>query len=160
MALQAGNTVVLVTGNCLVILVRVCLIMFMAVNATENGIISRINMAFRAGAPFSIVTTRIDREILGIVVECRRFPGGLSVAGLAFRRELGRSVRRIRRLVIIVQVTADASIRSVGVIPVMTGSAIGGNTCVSPQERVIVIVDRELGRRPPGVGSMTSLTDV
>ena len=70
MALETGIAVILVTADIIVLIIHICLVMFMAVNATEHGVIGRICMTIGTGSPFTVVLPGIYREILSVMVKC------------------------------------------------------------------------------------------
>ena len=77
MTIVAGRTVVRVARFTLVVVIhRVLVVVFMAIDATERGEITRRRMAFDTSVPFTIVGAAVDPEVLGVVVEGRRVPGG------------------------------------------------------------------------------------
>lgn len=62
-------------------------------------------------------------------------------------------MRRISRLVVIIQMTANTGIRCVVVVPVMALITSGRDMCAG--QGPVIIVDRECCRTPARVGSMT-----
>jgi len=59
-------------------------------------------------------------------------------------------------LVVFIDVTTGAGVRSRVVIPVMTVGALVGDGQVSSLEYVIIVMNGEAGRGPPGIGCVTS----
>ena len=53
----------------------------MATGTSRLCEIGRVGMAIDAGIPFPVVRSTVNRKILHIVVERRRRPGALGVAG-------------------------------------------------------------------------------
>jgi len=94
----------------------------------------------------------IDREILTVMVEGGGYPCGCGMTRLTIGWELGRSVRRIGSLVVIVQVTPNTGIRGGVIVPVMALVASGRDMCAG--QWPVIIVNRECGRTPARVGSM------
>ena len=71
---------------------------------------------------------RTRKRIHRIVVERRRCPGGLAVAGRAGSREMRGCVVRIGGSRIIGRMTAVAGVRRIGVVAVVAGRTVAGNT--------------------------------
>ena len=86
--------------------------------------------------------------VKSIVIKRRWSPGRFAVAGSTIGWELGRNVAWIGSSIVIRGVTPCTSIRCTVVIPVVADSTVIGNHRVCPVQRVIVVVDRESGRRP------------
>ena len=80
------------------------------------------------------------------------------MAGLAIYRELLCLVIRIRHLVIVCRVAAEAGVRCVVVVPVVAGSAIIGYDSMCAIQHIIIIVNGKAGRRPIGLRRMTGST--
>ncbi len=83
---------------------------------------------------------RACERVKTVVVEVRRRPGCLAVTGGAIRGELRCGVVRGGGLIVVVNMTACASIRRVGVVPVVAGSAIVRNGGVCTVQRVKTVV--------------------
>ncbi len=115
-------------------------------------------MAFDALIPFSVVFTAVDREILIVMIESRRHPTIYTMTSHAIRRKSCRNVVGIIGRVVIAQVTTDASARRVGVIAVVTRSAVVGNGSMRPAQNPIIVVNRESCRIPIRVGRMAHCT--
>ena len=79
------------------------------------------------------------------------------MAGLAGRRELRSNMVWICCLIVLCRMAAETDIRGIVVISVMTGCTFICDRDMSTRKDVIVIVDRESGRGPSGVGRMTGL---
>ena len=77
--------------------------------------------------PFIFMRSAIYREIHVIVIKSRRYPGCFAVAILASRRESGRSVIWVVRLVVFRLVATDAGIWGIIIVSVVAGIAIVGN---------------------------------
>ena len=73
-----------------------------------------IDMALRAGYGHVSASQRKLRK--GVVIEGGRVPGGCAMAGLARLREASLDVRRIIRLVEVVEMAADTSSRGASVL--------------------------------------------
>lgn len=101
------------------------IVLIVTTDASEHLVICRVLMTVGAKRPGSVVLAGIDREILSVVIECRRAPCCGCVTGLAIRWELGRKMRRVITLVVIGLVAADTGIRGGGVIPVVALVATG-----------------------------------
>jgi hypothetical protein len=86
-ATVTGLAVPAVAADALVFFIHVRLVMFMAVYTAENSVISGCGMTIHTCVPFSLVLTRIDREILPVVIECGWDPGVLGMAGLTIMRK-------------------------------------------------------------------------
>lgn len=154
MAVVAGNAVVRVAGNTLVLVVYLALVIVrMAIDAIENCIVVRIVVTVGAECPDAGMVPGIDREILSVMIESGGYPSGSGMTRLAIGRELGRGMRRIVRLVVIVEMTADTGIRDVVVITVMALVAAGGNVC--PCQRPVIVVGCHQCRCPARVCRMT-----
>ena len=126
MARITSKTVIGITAYSLVAISKCSwIVVGMTINAAESTIICWCCMTFTAKNPCALVFPGIDREILTIVVEGRGAPCSSGMTRLAIGRELGRSVRWIVSLVVIIQVTPDTGIRSCGIITVMTLVATG-----------------------------------
>jgi len=68
MAIQAGLVVIYVPSNFIMLLTGTALLM--AIRATENGIVFRSRVTFRATVPFPVMLSGIDREnsiMLGVI---------------------------------------------------------------------------------------------
>jgi hypothetical protein len=128
------------------------IIMLMAIDATEYQVIARVCMAVGAQRPCAGMMPGIDREILTVMVKGGRYPRSRCMARLAIGGELGRSVRRIVSLVVIIQVTANTRIRDVVIVPVMALVASGRDMCTG--QWPVSIVNRECGRAPARVCCM------
>ena len=87
-----------------------------------------------------------------------RSPCILRMTVCAGRRELGRSMIRIVRLVVIIQMTADTGIGSGIIISVMANNTIVGYSHMCSSQNVVIIVDRESSRRPVRICSMAGRT--
>ena len=94
----------------------------------------------------------------GVVVEGRRRPRILAVAGRAGSRELRSGVVRIGRSCIICRVAAVAGIRRVVVIAVVADCTVIGNRGVRTLQHIIVVVYRECGRIPVRIGGVAGST--
>ena len=77
-----------------------------------------------------------------------------------FRRELGCSMIRLGRLVIVIQVATGTGIGRIDIIPVMAECAIVLYGYVSACNGIIIVVNAKGGRRPAGIRSMAILTIV
>lgn len=64
-------------------------IVFMAIDATEQVELPRCGVAFDTLAPFSIVFSTVDREILTVVIPVCGDPGRLVMAQCAVCGKLG-----------------------------------------------------------------------
>ena len=94
--------------------------------------------------------------VYGSMIECRWNPGNLRMAGFASGKKFGCNMVGLCSLVICRSVTAKTGIRRIGIIPVMTGSTIIGNRNMSTGNNIIIVMHRECGRNPSGIGCMTS----
>jgi len=144
MALIAVHAVVHISSDALVVLIR--LGFRVAIGALENRVVIRIRVARRAHA---VGVAMVDRERRVLrVIEGRILPVRGVVAVLARRREklrLGR-VPRIRGVVVIALMAADAGRRQRGVVivDVAVGAGPRGHRVRSRQwkGRVVVIESR------------------
>jgi hypothetical protein len=153
--LQAGVVIVTIPWNPVMLIIHFGLAV--ASEAAEHLVIVWIGMAIRTKVPLSVVFPGVDRKILTVMVERRRYPCVLRMADFAIGWELSGGVRRIVRLVVIVQVAAHACVRYVIiVIAVMAG--IARLSYVGPGKYVIIIVIREQGRLPARVCGMAGCT--
>ena len=134
------------------------IVVFMAINTAEYGIISGIGMAFCTLVPGPGMPSTIDREVLSVVIKCRRLPGILRMTTFTIGRELGRTVIRVCGIIIIHHVSSRTGVRCIGIIPVMTGGTIIGNGSMGPVQCIILIVVVECGRIPFRFFCMTRCT--
>ena len=109
----AGGARPAIPRHILVLVVHFGLVVLMATETGKGLRLREVGMAVRAGKP--LVFPRVDRE--GRVIEGRPLPTRFIVTGFAGRRKTRRLVARIRRVVVIVD---------------MTGGAIGGCPLVYP----------------------------
>ena len=72
---ETGRAVISITADAIVLIIGFRI--GMAGSTGDYGIIGRIGMTIHTGIPFAIMRPAVNREILGIVVEIGRFPGGL-----------------------------------------------------------------------------------
>ena len=142
----------------MVIIDFVLVVVFVAIYATEYGIIARYYMAIDALIPFSVVVSAVDREILIVVVPGRWRPGALCMAILTGGRELRRLVVGVIRVVILALVATEAGRGRIVVIAVVAGVAIVCDGGMGPDQLVIVIVNGECGRHPVGGRGMAHRT--
>jgi len=129
------------------------IIVFVAIDATEQGKITRGGMTVHTLIPFVVVLPTVDREILLIVIPGRGHPGTGGMTILTGGRELCRGVVRVVRVVIIGLVTTYAGIGCVVVVAV--DMAIG-TPCilVRTRQRPGTVVPE---RRNPGIFGMAVL---
>jgi hypothetical protein len=157
MTIIAGITVIGITGNPAVRIVHVCLVVCMTGDATEHLVIRGVGMAIAAGGPCSVVMTRVNRKILNVVIESRRYPGSLIMTHLAIGGILGGGMGRIVGLVVIVQMTSDTGgWQNIVVIILVAGRAIKRQMCSC--KYVIITMDRERGRCPARISGMAVCT--
>jgi hypothetical protein len=129
-AISSGMTgvtslaVVLVVWHALMMLIGVGLVMLMAENAFESLVIVRIGMAVRADGPSSTMISRINGEILCIVVPGGGCPGAGIMTCSASGREPCGYVVRIRGIVIIGLMAAIAIGRCI-----LISVGVAGNAC-------------------------------
>lgn len=131
MAIVTCQAVVTIPRHAIMLIVHVCLVVFMAINATEDRIISRIGVAIGTGIPFSVMFSRVYGKILLIVVERRGYPDILGMAQFAIGRKLQGQVRGIVSLVIIGFMAPKAG--------------IGCSRIISPVARGTVICNADMG---------------
>ena len=115
-------------------------------------------MALAAVVPDCFVRTCVDGEIQTVVVESGRSPRGLAVTGGTIFRKLGGQVIGIGGLLVVLSVTTDALIRSVGVSVLMTTLTIIADQIVCTQQRINAVVIVKSGGCPSGRGGMTGCT--
>ena len=151
MALIASDALVDIPPHSLMLPVGINLVVFMAINATEQTIISRCGMAFCADFPFVVMISAVNREVLPVVIEGRWRPCCRCMAKLAFRRKLSRFMRRVGGLAVSLQMAAYAGIRGVVIIPVMAFGAVVGNGVVRAFQNVVVVVNIKGCRFPSGL---------
>ena len=121
-----------------------CVIVAVATSALEHRIVTRVRMA---GCANPIRVPVIGREIR--VIERRSRPCRRGVASVASRREAGRFMVRIRRVVVIRLVAAHARCRQRRVIVVdMAHHAGHSGGCVEARQREGRVVVIERGSRP------------
>ena len=125
--------------------------------AGEYGIISRVCMTIGTGVPLVFVFPGVDREILTVVVPICRGPCSLSVAVGAGCWKLRSCMRRTGCLVVVYEVAADTCVGSSVIISVMAIDAIVRYDNMSACQNIIIVVDRESGRRPVWIGGMTGI---
>ena len=94
---------------------------------------------------------RSRERIKTIVVEVSRNPGRFAVAAGAVRGKLLRDVVGVGCLVVIADMASHAGIRGVIVVPVMASGAVIGYDGMRAVQGVIIVVNRESGRRPTGI---------
>ena len=99
---------------------------YMAIDTGNLHVIGGICVTIRAGTPFAIVGSTVNREMLAIVIKSRRHPGILSVASGTIRGKLQSPVIWLRGLFIIclmatvagigcvVEIAADMAIGAIG----------------------------------------------
>ena len=98
------------------------------IDAKRGGAGIAINMA--AGALNGRVCSR-QREVGGIMIKTSRLPGRLRMARGTFGRVASCLVIWISGGIVILDVATGTGIRRIGVISIMTASAIIGNSCMS-----------------------------
>ena len=147
---QTGGTVVRIPVDAVVVVVGFGI--GMAVGAGEFCKIGRIGMAIHTLAPFTVVGTTVNWEILPVVIKSSGHPGCFAVATGAVRRELRRRVVGIGGLVVIGGVAARAGIRCIVVVAVVAGRAVVGHCCVRTVQRMVIVVDGKGGRHPVHIG--------
>ena len=129
-----------------------CVIVAVATSALEHRIVTRVRMA---GCANPIRVPVIGREIR--VIERRSRPCRRGVASVASRRETGRFMVRIRRVVVIRLVAAHARCRQRRVIVVdMAHHAGHSGGCVEARQREGRVVVIERGSRPVS-GAVTGI---
>ena len=82
------------------------------------------------------------------------------MTGKTFRRELGRCMRRIGCLVIIIQMASYTGVRGGVVIPVVTSGTIIGNNGMGAVQRIYLIVNGECCRLPARFRGVAGSTGV
>ena len=130
------------------------IIVFVAINATEQGKISRSGVAIHTLIPFVVVISTINREILLVVIPGGGHPGTGRMAILTSGRELCCAVVRVVRVVVIGLVTPHAGIRGVVVIAVDMAVCTSRILVRSRQRPGTVIPERG----DPGIFSVAVLT--
>jgi len=119
MAIIAGIAVVGITGNANMMLVGIRAIVFVAQDAFKLIVIIGDNMAIGAEIPFLalLMTARIDREILGVMIEIALVPAIGVMALLAISR-VSNIMIRLRDIIVILmtgQTLGRSVIESIGV---------------------------------------------
>ena len=82
------------------------------------------------------------------------------MARFTFGGKLGGDVIWVRSLIIIIGVAAVTKVRGIDIVSLMAGETIVRNTCMSTLQGVIVIMNRECGRLPVGIGGMAGFTGI
>ena len=121
---------------------------FMALNTSEQCIITWCSVTLGTLVPFAPVLSTINGEILCIVIECRWGPGILRMTCLAIGREHIGLVIGIGGLIVIGRMTAKASVWCIGIVSVMATCTIAGNGGMGTLQGIITIMIRELRRTP------------
>lgn len=131
---------------------------FMALNTSEQCIITWCSVTLGTLVPFAPVLSTINGEILCIVIECRWGPGILRMTCLAIGREHIGLVVGISGLIVIGRMAAKASVWRIGVITIMAARTVAGNGGMSTLQGIIAIMLRELCRTPARFRRMASRT--
>ncbi len=111
MTSQARCTIIGVAGHAIMAIIRFRI--HMTRNTSKFGIISRVGMAFCTSAPFAFMFAAVDGKVLGIMIEGRRGPGILRMAGRAIGGKHKCAVVGIGRLIKIILVTTYTSCRCI-----------------------------------------------
>lgn len=111
-------------------------------------------MAFGTGIPFALVCTGVDGEVLGIVLQGRRCPGILGVAGGAVSGELSGSMPRVRGIVVILAVASEAGVGGIAVVPIVASRTIISDSGMSAIEGIVLVVDIKASGHPVGLRRM------
>jgi hypothetical protein len=77
------------------------IIMRMTEDAFKYLVVGRIYMAVGANVPFIVMSTRINRKILSVMIPVRLGPHNCVMAGFTIRRKSCRQMIRIRGIVIL-----------------------------------------------------------
>ena len=154
MAGQAGTAGVGITRHTLVFGVGVGLIVFVTVDAADDGEVAGIGMTGGAGIPGTLVGAGVDGEVLGIVIEGCRPPSGFRMAGGTVGGETGGCMGWIQGLLIVGLVASYTGIGGVvKVFVVTTGTVVGDSGMGSIKCKEIVVVGHGCGC-PARFGSM------
>ena len=141
MAGQAGTAGVGITRHTLVFGVGVGLIVFVTVDAADDGEVAGIGMTGGAGIPGTLVGAGVDGEVLGIVIEGCRPPSGFRMAGGTVGGETGGCMGWIQGLLIVGLVASYTGIGGVvKVFVVTTGTVVGDSGMGSIECKEIVVV--------------------
>ena len=157
MATEASGAVVSITRNIIVLIVHIRFWMA-GCGAGENRIVSGVGVAVSATVPLPVMFPGIDWKVLVVVVPVGWPPCRLGVAVATGGWKLCCCMRRITCLVVGVQVAALAGVWRVVVIALVAVGTLVPNGCVGSGQHIIIVVDGEGGRRPPGVGGVTGVT--
>ncbi len=139
--------------------IRVVRLVVFRLVAADAGIWGIVIVSVMAG--ITIVGNGSVRTVQGVktvVVESRRYPGCFAVATGAVCGQLLRGVIGVGCLVVIADMTAHTGIRGVIVVPVMASGAVIGYDGMRAVQGVIIVVNRESGRRPTGIRGMATRT--
>ena len=153
MAGIAGITVIGISGDSLVVIVSFRI--QVTTQATEFREVGRVGMTISALSPFPQVFPAVYREVLGIVVEIRWYPGIFRMAACTIRGELCGHVIRVLGVVIIVAMAAETGVRCIVIITVVAGCAIVTDPRMCTVQRIKIPMDRECGGHPVRGGGMT-----
>lgn len=89
MTIETGGAGVRVAILTFMIIVNLGLVVvFMTINAGENGVVAAVRMTLRTRIPFVPVITAVDRKIHSIMVECSGCPSCLRMTLLTVIGEM------------------------------------------------------------------------
>ena len=91
-ASQTGTAGIIVACNPHMLGVCVRLIVFVTIDATDDGEVACIGVAGSTGVPGTLMGSGVNGKILGIVIKSSGTPSGFRVAGGTVGGETGRSV--------------------------------------------------------------------
>jgi hypothetical protein len=103
---------------------------------------------------------RTGKRIRIIMVKSRWYPSGLRMATFAGFGKLRSCVIRLGSLIIISSMATIACFRRIGIITIVTGSAIIGYSDMSTSQSIISIMNRESSGLPAWICRMTGCTSL
>ena len=130
----------------------VCFWVCMAGDAGKISEVVRVGMAFCTLIPLSFMCPAVNGKILGVVVESSRYPFVFCMTGRAIVGELCCLVVGVGGIFILTLMASVTSVRCVVIVAIVASSTLICNGGMSAIQCIIIIVDREVGRFPVGLG--------
>lgn len=161
MAAVTGCAEILVSPHLGMLLIGCGLAVRMAINTFKRSVVGRVHVAIGTGCPPAGMGAGVNREVLRVMVPCRRGPVARGVARNTGGREIGSRVDRIIRSSIIGGVAGVAIGRRAAIVAAgMTGHTGNGGMSAGEREGRRCVVERR--RRPCGgcVTSRAGVTDI
>jgi hypothetical protein len=148
MATVASVAIILISRYITMVTIGVLTTMFVAVDALEGAKVIGYVMAIGANIPLVSMISGEDREILGIVIPCRRCPGGCSMAILAGSRESHNIMIRGIGVIEIGSVAGETIGRCVLIAVSVTSQTLQRDMRAVQRELRVAMI--ECSRRPGG----------